>query len=190
MAPFSSSRGTSVCGVRPLIFVTVGSQRPFDRLIRAVDQWAGLRGRSDVFAQVLNSKYYPQYVEVTDFIPPSEFNGWLERAAVVVAHAGMGSIISALELGKPIVVMPRRVQFHEAHDDHQVAASRQFGAPGRVMVAHDEQQLARRLDHAITLGEIARIDTQASPNLLATIRAFLESPFSVQARDGGGEPQG
>jgi UDP-N-acetylglucosamine transferase subunit ALG13 len=157
-----------------LIFVTVGSQRPFDRLIRAVDQWAGLRSRSDVFAQVLNSKYRPQHIECTDFIDPAEFNRWIERAAVVVAHVGMGSIISALEFGKPIVVMPRRVQFREIHNDHQVASSRFFGAQGRVIVAHDEQHLARKLDHAVTLGETPRINTQASPELLATIRSFIE----------------
>ena len=35
-----------------MIFVTVGTQLAFDRMIKAVDEWAGARGRTDVFAQV------------------------------------------------------------------------------------------------------------------------------------------
>ena len=46
---------------------------------------------------------------------------------VVIAHDEMGSIITALEMGKPIVVMPRRAELGEHRNDHQVAAA----APGR-----------------------------------------------------------
>lgn len=35
-----------------MIFVTVGTQVQFDRLIRTVDEWAGARARSDIFAQI------------------------------------------------------------------------------------------------------------------------------------------
>jgi hypothetical protein len=34
-----------------MIFVTVGTQGQFDRLIRTVDEWADARGRTDLFAQ-------------------------------------------------------------------------------------------------------------------------------------------
>jgi len=152
----------------------VGSQEPFDRLIRAVDEWAGLRDRSDVFAQIAGAKYRPKHIEFIDFVDPLEFKQRLQAARIVVAHAGMGSIISALEVGKPIVVMPRRAHFRETRNDHQVAAAQHFGAQGRVLVARDEQDLAGKLDHALTLGETDRIDRQASPRLLATIRAFLD----------------
>src|SRR3954470_10768842 len=36
----------------PVIFATVGTQLPFDRLVGAVDRWAATRGDRDVFAQV------------------------------------------------------------------------------------------------------------------------------------------
>ncbi len=157
-----------------MIFVTVGSQEPFDRLIRAVDEWAGLCARSDVFAQIASSTFRPQHIEFTHFIEPSEFNRVIQEARVIVAHAGMGSIISALELGKPIVVMPRRADFRETRNDHQVATAARFGAQGTILVANDEQDLPERLDHALTLGNTDRIHAQASPRLIATIRAFLE----------------
>jgi UDP-N-acetylglucosamine transferase subunit ALG13 len=157
-----------------VILVTVGSQAPFDRLIRAVDEWAQLRGRKDVFAQIASGEYVPRYVEYTRFVDPSEFKRLVEQSNVVVAHAGMGSIIAALELGKPIVVMPRRARFRETRNDHQVAAAKHFGAQGRILVALEEQDLPERLEFALNLGETAKIDTQASPQLLATIHSFLE----------------
>jgi exopolysaccharide biosynthesis glucuronosyltransferase PssE len=157
-----------------VIFVTVGSQEPFDRLIRAVDQWARLRARSDVFAQIASSSICPQHIKFTHFIEPSEFNRVMQETRLIVAHAGMGSIISALELGKPIVVMPRRADFRETRNDHQVATADRFGAQGRIIVANDEQDLPAKLDHALTLGDSDRIHAQASPRLIATIRAFLE----------------
>jgi UDP-N-acetylglucosamine transferase subunit ALG13 len=163
-----------------VIFVTVGSQEPFDRLIRAVDEWAGLRARSDVFAQIASSQLRPQHIEFTQFLEPPEFNQVMQEARVIVAHAGMGSIISALELGKPIVVMPRRADFRETRNDHQVATSERFGAQGRIIVANNEQDLPGKLDHALTLGDTARIQAQASPRLIATIRAFLDDrPFEL-----------
>jgi UDP-N-acetylglucosamine transferase subunit ALG13 len=157
-----------------VIFVTVGSQEPFDRLIGAVDEWARLRGRSDVFAQIASSSFRPQHIEFTRFIEPSEFNRMMQETRLIVAHAGMGSIISALELGKPIVVMPRRAIFRETRNDHQVATAERFGAQGRIIVANDEQDLPGKLDHALTLEDTDRIQAQASPLLIATIRAFLE----------------
>jgi UDP-N-acetylglucosamine transferase subunit ALG13 len=158
-----------------MIFVTVGSQEPFDRLIRTVDEWAQLRGRSDVFAQIASSDYCPEHIKFTRFLDPSEFNRKIQEARMIVAHAGMGSIISALELGKPIVVMPRRAEFRETRNDHQVATAERFGEQGRIIVAKDENDLPATLDHALTRGDTDCIESQASSRLIETIRGFLES---------------
>lgn len=157
-----------------MIFVTVGSQAPFDRLIRAMDRWAETRARVDVFAQTTVSTYRPRHITFTEFLDPMEFNRTIEAASLVVAHAGMGSIISALELGKPIVVMPRRAKFRETRNDHQVAAADWFGAQGRIIVAKDEDELAEKLDKAMTFHETAPITREASPLLITTIRTFLD----------------
>lgn len=161
-----------------MIFATVGSQEPFDRLIRAVDEWGRLHPRSDIFAQIGSSDFRPKYVDFTKFLNPTEFNRVMRAAKVIVAHAGMGSIISALELGKPIVVMPRKGALRETRNDHQVATAKRFGAQGRVVVAQDERDFLGKLDYALTLPETERIDLEASPRLIATIRAFLDNDLS------------
>lgn len=163
-----------------MIFVTVGSQEPFDRLIRAVDEWASLRGRSDVFAQIGKTKYVPEHIQFTGFVEPSKFTSLVQQARVVVAHAGIGSILSALELGKPIVVMPRRAKFREQRNDHQVSTAKHFGSQGRVIVADDEQILLDRLDFALTQANSEPISPEASPELLATLRSFLAGNFDLE----------
>ncbi len=52
-------------------------------------------------------------------VPAAELVDELQRADVVVAHAGTGSALAALEAGKCPVLIPRRAHFAEHVDDHQ-----------------------------------------------------------------------
>ena len=90
-----------------MIFVTVGANTPFDRLVRCVDEWAASRECEDVFAQIGRTDYRPAHLRWTERLSPAEFRETLGRASVVVAHAGMGTILSALEAGLPILVSAR-----------------------------------------------------------------------------------
>jgi UDP-N-acetylglucosamine transferase subunit ALG13 len=158
-----------------MIFVTVGAQMAFDRLIRTVDEWALSRARSNVFAQVGPSNYHPKVIESTRFIDPLDFCKRIEAANLIVAHAGMGSIITALEHGKPIIVMPRRAQFRETRNDHQVGTAMHLMKQGRVVVALDEQELIEKLDQFVEPSRaVERIKPYASPRLIATLRNFIE----------------
>lgn len=158
-----------------MIFVTVGGQMPFDRLIRTVDDWACSRARSDVFAQIGPSHFRAKAIETTHFIDSIDFRKRFEAANLIVAHAGMGTIITALECGKPIIVMPRRGKLRETRNDHQVAMATHLLEQGRVAVAFDERQLVERLDQFEASREIERIDPHASPRLIATLRGFIEN---------------
>jgi len=158
-----------------MIFVTVGTQGQFNRLIRTVDEWAGLRGRTDVFAQTGLSDYRSKHIRAKPFIDPTEFRKLVESASVVIAHAGMGSIITALELGKRIIVMPRRRGLGEHRNDHQVATAKRFAEQGRILVALNEHALFETLDQLNVSHETKRISAQAPPRLVSTIRSFVET---------------
>ena len=126
-----------------MIFVTVGIQTPFDRLLRTVDDWAGLRCRAGVFAQVGESGYRGRHIITAKFLAPLEYRRRVETAQFVVAHAGMGSIITALELGKPIIVMPRRGDLSETRNDHQIATAKHFIQHPGIAVALTVSQTLR-----------------------------------------------
>lgn len=180
MAAPCESRRPPLCRVGVVIFVTVGAQMPFDRLIRTIDEWAVSRARSDIFAQIGPSDFCPKSIEITRFIDPSDFRKRIEAASLIVAHAGMGTIITALEYGKPIIVMPRRGDLRETRNDHQVATVMQLIKQGRVIVALDEQRLIEKLDQFEPSHNLEPITACASPRLITTLRNFIEKkPYTL-----------
>jgi UDP-N-acetylglucosamine transferase subunit ALG13 len=164
-----------------MIFVTVGAQMPFDRLIRAVDNWAASRNRSDIFAQIGLSNYRSKSIKTKQFVEPLEFRELAQAADVIVAHAGMGTIITALEFGKPIIVMPRRGDLKETRNDHQIATVTHLAKEGRITVALDEQQLAAKLNEIGISRQIKRIERYASPQLITTLSNFIEKKCQPSA---------
>jgi len=156
-----------------LIFVTVGHQMPFDRLVRAVDEWAGARGRNDIFAQIGETSYRPSHIDFAAQVDPAEFRELVAKAEAVVAHAGTGTILTALELGTPVLVMPRHGALMETRNDHQIATAERFRTLGRVEVAMDESELVERLDHLADLPARELISTDASDELIGAIRGFI-----------------
>ncbi|MDF1809951.1 MAG: glycosyltransferase [Phycisphaerales bacterium] len=156
-----------------MIFVTVGHQMPFDRMVKAVDDWAALNQRSDVFAQIGSTKYRPEHIQWAHTIDPNEFQERIAQADAVVAHAGTGTILTALEQQTPILVMPRRAALLETRNDHQVATAQRFLEMGRVAVAMDETELPAMLEKLSQLSASDTISSGASPELIQAISDFI-----------------
>jgi UDP-N-acetylglucosamine transferase subunit ALG13 len=156
-----------------MIFITVGAQMPFDRLVEAVDRWARRSHRDDVFAQIGTGSYTPSFIRYVRHLEPQAFRSTVEHADLIVAHAGMGSILTALEAGKPILVMPRRGELMETRNDHQVATAERLSACGRVNVAMDEQHLMERLERVGRIRAAEPIGPYASSRLLRALRTFI-----------------
>jgi UDP-N-acetylglucosamine transferase subunit ALG13/glycosyltransferase involved in cell wall biosynthesis len=158
-----------------MIFVTVGSQMSFDRLVREVDTWAGRHGRKDVFAQIGDGAE-PSNIPWVRSLTSEEFRKRVEDADLVISHAGMGTILTALEIGKPILVLPRKGQLGETRNDHQVDTARKLAERGLVSVAYEIGELREKLDHLDAVRAASRISAHADPALLETVAKFLEGP--------------
>jgi UDP-N-acetylglucosamine transferase subunit ALG13 len=156
-----------------VIFVTVGAQMPFDRLVHCVDAWAAARGRRDVFAQIGRGGCPPRHIEWTRYLDPHEFRQRMFEADLVVAHAGMGTVITALELGRPVLVLPRRGDLRETRNDHQVASARRLQVRGDVAVVLNETELTRAMDRLDQIAAPAPIASHAALSLLTTVRNFV-----------------
>lgn len=59
-------------------------------------------------------------IEGREKVPAAEMTAALRRADVVVAHAGTGIALAALEAGRLPVLVPRRARHGEHVDDHQL----------------------------------------------------------------------
>ncbi|WP_016955314.1 glycosyltransferase [Catenovulum agarivorans] len=111
-----------------MIFLTVGTQLPFDRLVECVDQLCGKYPDLSVFGQIGESKYQPKNFDYQTSLSIQEFNKRFCSAQLIISHAGMGSIITALSNNKPILMMPRETQFAEHRNDHQLGTAKNFSA--------------------------------------------------------------
>lgn len=163
-----------------MIFLAVGTQLPFDRLTRAVDEWCGQTGRgAEVFGQVGRlepGNYRPVHFNWAESLAPDDFAARLDAADVIVAHAGMGTIISALSRAKPILVMARRVDLKEHRNDHQAATVAQFRDRPGVTALDSEADLPGSLD---ALGNArdrqggSSIAPHADDRLIGVLRDFI-----------------
>ncbi len=125
-----------------MIFLTIGTQFPFDRLVKAVDN-AFDEGLIDeeVFAQIGETSYKPRNFESVASLEKKTFDERFKKASALIGHAGIGTIWMALEHEKPLLVMPRLKKYGEVVSNHQVAFARKFGELGHVLVAYDVEDL-------------------------------------------------
>lgn len=143
--------------VEPLrIFLTVGSQMPFDRLSAAVALWARSHAEGvQVVAQVGLTRLDIRALEGLIWhrmLTPADYRRQVDACDLLVAHAGMGSVLTALEHGRPLLVLPRRAHRRETRNDHQVDTALHLqrlnvcsgGLP--VQVALEDEQIAGALD--------------------------------------------
>lgn len=123
------------------VFLTVGVQLPFDRLVSA------LLKNSDKFdfrGQVGTTALELPF-GVFDFISNEEYVENFKWADVIVSHAGMGSIITSLEYNKPLIIVPRLARFGEHRNDHQLDTVaniyKVIGDASTIYVVEDEEKV-------------------------------------------------
>lgn len=157
-----------------MIVVTVGMQLGFDRLIRAMDGLAPELGMP-VIAQTGKGTYRPQNMEARTRIAPAEFEALVGEARLIVAHAGIGTVLTAARCKKPILLMPRRADLEEHRNDHQRATVNKLaGRPG-ILVAMDESELAARIAEGLALRDWAATQSPTATRLHAALAAFIEN---------------
>lgn len=158
-----------------MIFVTVGTQLQFNRLISSVSTWAG-KTQSEVFAQVGPTEIEFSHIAQKSFLEPREFDHYFLSSDLIVAHAGMGSILTALSYGKPIIILPRKASLNEHRNDHQMATAERFSNRKGVWVAWDEDQLHLLLDEWLTQGfsENSKISPFAPDTFLMKLRLLID----------------
>ena len=156
-----------------MILVTVGTDGPFDRLIRIVDDWACKNNRSDIFAQIGDGGTPPKFIAYKHFLEPEEFNVRFTESDLIIAHAGMGTILSALRFEKPILVFPRRMDLGEQRNDHQMATARRLVAMNKIHAAFDDAELLGCLEGLDSLRTLEKIAPTASPQLVRSISRFI-----------------
>lgn len=159
-----------------MIFVTTGTQLPFDRLVRAVDQWAAENPGHEIFAQIGSGKYQPANMTFVEKLDPNEYKHHFDRSELVISHAGMGTIISGLENAKRLVLMPRRATLGEHRNDHQLGTAAKFGHHALIDIVENETEIGAKISESLSNNNSVSEGTvklEPSPELIRRVRDFI-----------------
>lgn len=160
-----------------MILVTVGMQLGFDRLIRAMDALAPDLGQP-VIAQTGRGTYTPQHMDARAKIAPAEFETLMREAQLIVSHAGIGTVLTAARVGKPVLLMPRRADLGEHRNDHQLATARSLQGRAGILIAMDEGELGAQIAQGLQHKDAAQQESPTVRQLHSALAAFIEGrPF-------------
>ena len=156
-----------------MIFLTVGTQFSFNRLVKAIDDIVGAGLIDDeIVAQVGQNSYKPQNFTASETLTKEIFDRHFQNATAIISHAGMGTITMAMNNNKPLLVMPRLARFKEVVNDHQLHIARNFAKQGHLLVANNPNELKEKVIQLKTFIPRPR-ETQVN-QVVHRITAFLE----------------
>jgi len=154
-----------------VIYATVGTMfLDFPRLIHKMDAIAQETGER-VIIQVGLGNTVPKFCEYFDFKPRQEVLALQREARLIVCHAGIGSVIDALEVRRPLVVVPRLKRFNEHMSDHQLDIAQAVQRRGWGRMVCDIDDLAGACAHPPAVPEVYR---PARHRLVAAVREMVE----------------
>lgn len=156
-----------------MIFLTVGTQLPFDRLVQTVDIWAKEHPKIVFFGQIGKSIFKPKNIPHKTELSPLEYDKYINDCELIISHAGIGTILNAIDLKKRIIIFPRRADLNEHRNDHQMATARWLKNRKGIYIAQNSDELFNLLDKYKNLYSPQNISQHASGKLIKTIRSYL-----------------
>jgi len=129
-----------------MIFVAVGTQLAFDRLIKYMDEWAAVNSEK-VIAQTAEGTYLPKHIEYKKYFNNDEYTALVKESSIFVSHAGMGNIFTAKDFMTPIIVVNRQFKLNEHRNDHQADGIKWMSKLKGVYTATTKDELFNYLKH-------------------------------------------
>lgn len=132
------------------VVVTVGTtDRDFRRLIARLVSI--IPDGAEVLWQTGDSSVDDLGIDAHRLIPEADLVAAIRAADVVITHAGAGSLALVLQSGKVPVFVPRRAEFDEQIDDHQVELARWADSKGLAVMAEADRVGLAHLEAAARL---------------------------------------
>jgi UDP-N-acetylglucosamine transferase subunit ALG13 len=155
-----------------LLAVVGTDYHPFDRLVRWVDAWSMGHPEVDCLIQY-GTAPAPRHAAGVAYATHDELGGWMDRARIVVCHAGPSTILEVRHRRLLPIVVPRRGQAGEHVDDHQERFANRLASNGLVLTAASQRELGVLLDKALEDPTVVRLSEVADAAVTdATVRRF------------------
>ena len=101
--------------------------------------------KDKVIVQAGSTKFESKDMEVFNLIEQDKFNILMEQADTIITHGGVGSIVTAVKLGKKVIAVPRLKQYGEHVNDHQIQIVETFSNQGFIKGIKDVSELKETL---------------------------------------------
>lgn len=157
-----------------MILVTVGTQLGFNRLIEAMDRIA-LALEEPVIAQIGAGSFTPENMGYHRNIPAPKFEELVGQARLIVAHAGIGSVLTARRMNTPIILVSRRADLGEHRNDHQTATAKHLNDLDGIYVVKSASELQRMIE---SVSVSMTLEPEANPSaeeLRQAVKNFIVS---------------
>ena len=120
-----------------MIFVILGTQdKKFPRLLEAIQKKIDegkINKKEEIIVQAGSTKFESKDMKIMDYIPVKEFEELIDKADLIICHAGVGTILTALKKGKKIIAAARLKKYGEHVNDHQLQILDNFTTEGYIL---------------------------------------------------------
>lgn len=160
-----------------MIFVITGSEAyPFNRLIEEIDQLKKDKViTTDVFIQLGSCDYIPSFCTWEKWLPFNKMRENIASSELVISHAGAGTTLLCLEMGKKPLIVTRRKKYGEHLDDHQVEFAEMMKKLDYATVAFDVSELPNILKNISSINSYISVENEERKNLVSALDDWLVS---------------
>lgn len=126
-----------------MILVTLGTQdKPFLRLLTMLEECLyEMENNQEVIVQAGYTVFQSETMHVFDYIDRQKYDELLEKCDILITHGGVGTIVTALKMGKKIIASPRLAEFGEHHNDHQREIIDSFCEKGYILACTNKEEM-------------------------------------------------
>lgn len=118
-----------------MILILLGTQNnSFHRLLEEIEK--NIENgtiKEKVIAQVGYTKFQSKKIETIDFVSKEELEEFQNQADLIITHGGVGSIISSIRKGKKVIAVPRKHEYEEHVNNHQIDIVKNFNEQGYII---------------------------------------------------------
>lgn len=130
-----------------MILVTLGTQdNSFERLLKEIEHLIE-KGiiQEKVIVQAGNTKFESNKMKIIDFVSQKELEEFINKASYIITHGGVGSITEALKQNKKIIAVPRKKEYKEHVNNHQMQIVENFNKQGYIIGIQDIEELEKAI---------------------------------------------
>ncbi|WP_042354046.1 PssE/Cps14G family polysaccharide biosynthesis glycosyltransferase [Bacillus rubiinfantis] len=157
-----------------MILVTLGTHElSFARLLNEIERVrkAGFI-HDEIIVQSGHTPFESDFLTIKPFIKFDEMEQLVNKADLVITHAGVGSIVSAVKKGKKVIAAARLKKFNEHNDNHQLEIVEEFVNSGYILSWGENDDLSEVLKKAADF-EPKRF-VSGKKNIINIITHFIE----------------